>query len=148
MGGSGRSIGRFINENFPDARTPVLIACVLLVLGAIGSIVWKELARKRQMDTAAFQAVVVNGDKGTLHLVARGAAAPPNVFMKMHPFSTARDVYHHVYEKFEETAYDRIVIHHAGTAETLEFTRPDGESAEESVARLDSLMTVGSPAAA
>ena len=83
---------------------------------------------------------------GVLHLVARGATEPQGqskipLMSRLRNFETADEVYEYVYKKFDEAAFEKILVHKLGTDTHVEFVYNAEETDDANLARLKALIS-------
>ncbi len=142
---TGAGIGRLLRDL--GMTTPqIVLLVVLIVVGVIALIVIGEQRKKKTLQKAAFQGLTFGDEMGVLHLVARGATEPQGqskipLMSRLRNFETADEVYEYVYKKFDEAAFEKILVHKLGTDTHVEFVYNAEETDDANLARLKALIS-------
>jgi hypothetical protein len=139
---TGGSLGRAIRE-LPNGE---LLAKVLGTLVLVATFLYiLYLVRQHKRETAkelgagSIQSMTVSNEAGVLHLVPEGGSSPGNIQSRLRSFPSVDELYHYVYQKYEEALFSRLLIHLPGTAEPVEFIRSDNEDDDTNLARLQKI---------
>jgi len=115
-------------------------AIALLFLGGLVYLFfkWERDIRKKRENFDYFSATLHN-ERKTLHLFRKGLK-PKNIATSLEGFNQAKDVIHFVYEKYDETLYDTLLIHTEEHLDPKTFIYNDSKTKNENIILLHNLM--------
>jgi hypothetical protein len=130
----GRPIVMWLTRPWTFVAFLVLLAGVFLYFGL------EQSLRARKTKTLPFQAMTGSKYPGILFVFCPGTKDTALGLLTLLGFESPEALYDFVYKKFDEAAFEKILIHRVGSAEPAEFVRAPDRSDAENLQRLQALL--------